>query len=217
VLVAWTLRLGSSPPAEAPSLAAVRRAFRNRQLAGGLVLMSAPSLLFGVLAVLGPLHLSRAGWGAAAIGGVWLVGAGLEAVQAPIAGRIIDRRGPLVPVRAALAVGSLASLGLATGARPLFYAPLIVVAAVAYGTLFTPAFTMIANGAEHTGLAQGMAFGLMSAAWATGAVVGPAAGGAIASATGDWIPFLLGSVLCGSILFVVRPRRAGERAAAFEQ
>ena len=111
--------------------------------------MSVPSLLFGILAVLGPLHLSHAGWGAAAIGGVWLVGAGLEALQAPIVGRISDRRGPLVPVRVALAAGALVSLGLATGARPLFYAPLIVIAAISYGVLFTPAFAMIANGAEQ--------------------------------------------------------------------
>ncbi len=215
-LAVWTLRLGSTPSAEAPSLAALRRALRNRQFVGGLVLMAVPSLLFGVLAVLGPLHLSHAGWGAAAIGGVWLVGAGLEAIQAPIVGRISDRRGPLVPVRASLAVGALVSLGLATGARPLFYAPLIVIAAIAYGVLFTPAFAMIANGADHAGLAQGMAFGLMSAAWATGAVAGPAAGGAIANATGDWIPFVLGAALCASILFVVRPRSVRERTVVLE-
>jgi MFS family permease len=217
VLTVWTLRLGSSPPAEVPSLAALRQALRNRQLAGGFLLMSVASLLFGILAVLGPLHLSHAGWGAAAIGAVWLVGAAVETVQAPIAGRISDRRGPLVPVRAALAAGTVVSLGLATGARPLFYAPLIAIAAIAYGLLFTPAFAMIADGAEHTGLAQGMAFGLMSAAWATGAVAGPAAGGAIANATGDWIPFVLGAVLCASILIVVRPRGAREHDAVLEQ
>ena len=207
VLAVWTLRLGSSPPAEAPSLTALRRGLRNRLLLGGFGLMAAPSLLFGILAVLGPLHLARAGWGAAAIGGVWLIGAGLEAIQAPIVGRISDSRGPLVPVRAALAVGALVSLGLAAGGRPLFYAPLIVIAAVAYGVIFTPAFAMIADGADEAGLAQGMAFGLMSAAWAAGAVAGPAAGGAIASATGDWVPFALGAALCGSILLVVRRSR----------
>jgi MFS family permease len=216
VLAIWTLLLGSSPPAQPPSFTALRRALRSRELVGGLGLMALPSLLFGVLAVLGPLHLSEAGWGAAAIGGVWLIGAGLEAIQAPIIGRISDRRGPLVPVRAALAVGAVVSLGLATGARPLIYAPLIVIAAIAYGALFTPAFAMIADGADHTGLAQGMAFGLMSAAWATGAVAGPAAGGAIANATGDWIPFTLGAALCGSILFVVRPR-VQSRASILER
>ena len=75
-----------------------------------------------------------------------------------------------------------------------------------HGVLFTPAFALIADGADDAGLAQGMAFGLMSAAWATGAVAGPAAGGAIANATGDWIPFALGAALCASILFIVRPR-----------
>src|SRR5713226_374109 len=48
-LAIWTLRLGASPPAETPSFAALRRALRNRQLAGGLVLMALPSLLFGIL------------------------------------------------------------------------------------------------------------------------------------------------------------------------
>ena len=75
VLVVWTLRLDSPPPGEQPSGAALLRALRNRQFAGGLTLMAVPSLLFGILSVLGPLHLSNAGWGAAAIGGVWLVGA----------------------------------------------------------------------------------------------------------------------------------------------
>jgi MFS family permease len=217
LLVVWTLRLGSAPPAEVPSFEALRQALRNRHLAGGLLLMAVASLLFGILAVLGPLHLSHAGWGAAAIGAVWLIGAALETVQAPIFGRISDRHGPLVPVRATLAVGAVVSLGLATGSRPLFFAPLIVIAAVSYGGLFTPAFAMIADGAEHTGLAQGMAFGLMSAAWATGAVAGPAAGGAIATATGDWIPFVLGAMLCASILVVVRPRGVRERAAVLER
>jgi len=208
VLAVWTVRLGLPPVAQAPSFAALRRGLRNRELLGGLGFMALPSLLFGILSVLGPLHLSRAGWGAAAIGAVWLVGAAFETIQAPIVGRISDRRGPLTPVRVSLAAGAVVSLGLAADSRPLFYAPLVVVAAVAYGILFTPAFAMIANGAEHAGLAQGMAFGMMNAAWAVGAATGPAAGGAIANATGDWIPFVLAAALCGLLLFVVRVPRA---------
>ena len=74
--------------------------------------------------------------------------------------------------------------------------------------LFTPAFALLADGADAVGLAQGMAFGLMNAAWATGAVLGPAAGGAIAGATGDIVPFLLAAVLCAGALVAVRPRTA---------
>ena len=165
--------------------------------------MALPSLLFGILSVLGPLHLSAAGWGAAAIGGVWLVAAALEAVQAPLVGRLLDRRGKLLPVRVTLTVATLASLALAADSRPLLYVPLVVIAASAYGVLFTPAFALIADGAEQSRLAQGMAFGFMNAAWALGAVIGPAAGGAIASATGDWIPFLLAGSMCAVALVAV--------------
>jgi MFS family permease len=176
---------------------------------GGLGLMALASFLLGILAVLGPLHLSNAGWGAAAIGAVWLVGAALESLQAPFVGRLSDRRGRLLPVRISLAASALVSLGLATGPKPLFYVPLVVAAATAYGMLFTPAFALIADGAEHVGLAQGMAFGLMNAAWALGAIVGPAAGGAVAAATGDWIPFLLAAGVCASALALIGSRHEG--------
>jgi MFS family permease len=211
VLGAWALRLEDSPRAERPSAATLARAFREREFVGGLGLMSLASLLFGILAVLAPLHLSRAGWGAAAIGAVWLVGSALEAIQAPIVGRSMDRRGRLLPVRISLAAGAVVSLGLAADARPLVYVPLIVIASMVYGILFTPAFALIADGAEHVSLAQGMAFGFMNAAWAIGAVTGPAAGGAIASATGDWIPFLLAAAVCVAVL--VATRSDHERAA----
>jgi MFS family permease len=214
VLIAWTLSLDTAPPGEQPSGRALLRALRNRQFAGGLALMAVPSLLFGILSVLGPLHLSSAGWGAAAIGAVWLGGAALEAIQAPLVGRLMDRRGRLLPVRVSLAGGALVSLGLAADSRPLVYVPLVVVAATFYGVLFTPAFALIADGAETVGLAQGMAFGLMNAAWAVGALIGPAAGGAVAAATGDWIPFVLAAALCASALVAVRPARRLREAPA---
>jgi MFS family permease len=211
VLGVWTLRLESLPPEE-PSLAAMRRALRNRIFVGGLLLMALPSFLFGVLATLAPLHLSAAGWGAAAIGGVWLVGASLETVISPVAGRVIDRRGILLPIQLASAIGVGVSIGLAFGPRPFAYVPLIVAASGAYGALFTPAFALIAEGAEQTGLAQGMAFGLMNAAWALGALVGPAAGGAVAAATGDIVPYLVSAGLCATALVAVR--RARQRTAS---
>lgn len=211
VLGAWTLRLESIPP-QAPSFSAMGRALRDSRFAGGLALMALPSFLFGVLSTLAPLHLAAAGWGAAAIGAVWLVGAGFETVVSPVAGRLLDRRGMLLPVQAALVAAVPISVGLALGPRPLAYVPLVVLAGGAYGALFTPAFALIAEGAERTGLPQGMAFGLMNAAWATGALVGPAAGGAIAAASGDVVPFVLSAVFCAAALAAVR--RARQRTSA---
>lgn len=211
VLAVWTLQLEPIPP-DAPSLAAMGRALLDSRFGAGLGLMALASLLSGVLSTLAPLHLSAAGWGAAAIGGVWLVGAAFETTLSPTAGRLLDRRGILLPVQVALSASIVVSVGLALGARPLAYVPLVILAAGAYGVLFTPAFALIAEGAERTGLAQGMAFGLMNAAWAIGALVGPAAGGALAAASGDVVPFLIAAAFCAAALAAVR--RARHRTTA---
>jgi MFS family permease len=210
VLGGWTLRIEPIPP-EAPSVSAVGRALRDSHFVGGLALMALPSFLFGVLSTLAPLHLAAAGWGAAAIGAVWLVGASIEAGLSPIAGRLLDRRGLLLPIQLALTAAVPVSIGLALGPRPLVYVPLIIVGGGAYGVLFTPAFALIAEGAERSGLPQGMAFGLMNAAWATGALVGPAVGGAVAAASGDVVPFLVSAGFCSVALAAVR--RARHRTA----
>ena len=203
VLGWWALRLDPFPP-ERPSREAVARAMRNRVFLGGLALMSLPALLFGVVQTLGPLHLSAAGWGAAAIGAVFLVSAAAEGALSPVVGRFVDQRGVLLPVQVSLALGVVFSVGLAFGLRPVAYVPLIVLAGAAYGVLFTPAFVLIATGAERSGLPQGMAFGLMNAAWALGALLGPVAGGAIATTSGDVAPFLVSAGLCAASLAVVR-------------
>ncbi len=208
VLGAATFLIEPVPP-ERASAAAMARALRNRVFIGGMALMALPALLFGVLSTLAPLHLSAAGWGAAAIGAIWLVGAAFETVLSPLTGRFLDRRGVFRPIEIALAVGIAVSVALALAPQPLLYVPLVVLAAGAYGVLFTPAFALIADGAERSGLAQGMAFGLMNAAWALGALVGPAAGGAIAAASGDVAPFLISAALCGAALLAVRRRRTG--------
>jgi MFS family permease len=109
----------------------------------------------------------------------------------------------------------LASLVLSFGGRPLVYAPLLLIASVSYGALFTPALALIADGAERVGLMQGLAFGLMNAAWAVGAVIGPAAGGAIAGATGDWAPFVLAALLCAG--YLAATRRSSYRPSVGEQ
>jgi MFS family permease len=210
VLGGWTLRIEPIPP-EAPSVSAVGRALRDSHFVGGLALMALPSFLFGVLSTLAPLHLAAAGWGAAAIGAVWLVGASIEAGLSPIAGRLLDRRGLLLPIQLALTAAVPVSIGLALGPRPLVYVPLIIVGGGAYGVLFTPAFALIAEGAERSGLPQGMAFGLMNAAWATGALVGPAVGGAVAAASGDVVPFLVSAGFCSVARAAVR--RARHRTA----
>jgi MFS family permease len=204
VLAALTVQIDAESVLE-PVQVTLRSALKARQFASGLVLLAVASMLFGVLGVLAPLHLAAAGWGATAIGATWLISAALEASQSPFIGRFSDRHGALTPARLALTAAIPVSLALALGASPVVYAPLVIVAGMIYGALFTPSFSLVSEGAERAGLAQGMAFGLMNAAWALGAMVGPAAAGTIAVATGDAIPFVLAAAGCVGALVFLRP------------
>ncbi len=205
ILAVLTVQIDSDSIAE-PAGVTLRRALGARRFTAGLGVLEVAAMLVGVLSVLAPLHLAAAGWGATAIGAIWLVGAGLEASAAPLIGRLSDARGATRIARLALMASLPVTLALAIGTSPATYAPLVVLAAVSYGALFTPAFSLVSEGAETAGLAQGVAFGLLNAAWATGAMVGPAAAGAIAGATADAVPFVLGVAVSVAALVFLLPR-----------
>ena len=188
---------------EPPTLAPLRAAFGERRFVGGLWLMTLPALLFGVLAVLVSLDLDRLGWSSRAIGAVFVATAAVEAVIAPLVGRFVDRRGALLPVRFGLTAGIGVALALAWAGDPFVIAGLALLASVSWGTLFTPGMAMLSAGAEDVGLPQALAFGLMNAAWAGGAMVGPSVGGAVGGAFGDAVAYGLGAVACASTLVVL--------------
>lgn len=205
VLAGWALSFPPAP-ADAQPVAAALRALRDRGILAGLWLMTLPALLFGVLVVLMPLALDGAGFGAIAIGAVWLVAAALEAVLNPVIGHASDRFGRLAPVRIGLVAATVASLLLAVLSGPVALVALTLAAGVAYGSFYTPALVVLSDSAERIGLAQGLVFGLMSLAWATGNTLGPLAGGALADAVGDALPYALAAGLCGlTLVFVRRP------------
>jgi MFS family permease len=197
-------------PRERPSLAAVGRAFRDPSFVGGLWLMVLAALLFGVLAVIASLDLDRLGWSAVAIGAVFFVSAGVETIVAPAVGREVDRRGALIPVRYALVAGIPIALGLAWAGQPWLIAVLALFAAVAWGALFTPGMALLSSGADDVGLPQGIAFAIMNAAWATGAVIGPGFGGALGERLGDPVAYGLGALACA--LTLLATLRVGTQA-----
>ena len=211
VLVGWAVRLEPAPTESQP-LRVLAVAVRDRGFFGGLWLMTIPALLFGALNVLAPLALSRHGFGAVAIGAVWLSAAGLETVLNPLVGRLTDQRGFAFPVRLAL-IGSIAtSLVLAATETPWVLVPVLFLASASFGSFYAPSLTLLSHSAEKVGMAQGITFGLMNSSWALGNAVGPAAGGALAQATRDAVPYLVGAAVCAVTLTrlrrLTRPRAA---------
>jgi MFS family permease len=208
--------LARSAPCEPLHLAGVRRAFRDRRFVGGLWLNTLPALLFGTLAVLAPLALDEAGWTTLAIGAVFFGAGAVEVVLNPIVGRLSDRRGRLLPIRVALVGSTVVALALAVSSEPIAIAVLVAAAAIAFGSLYTPGMALTSHRAESTGLAQGLAFGIMNTAWALGALLGPTLGGGLGDVYGDAAPYLVGAVLCALTLAAtqrvsrteVRPREA---------
>jgi MFS family permease len=200
--VALALWAGSRPPApsETQVPGALGRALRDRGFLGGLWLNTLPALLFGLLVVLVPLQLDAHAFGPLAIGAVFLVAGLLETGVNPLLGRISDRRGRLLPIRFALAGSIAVAVALAVARDPYAVAVLVVLAAVAFGAFYTPGMALVSDRAETVGLTQALGFGIMNSAWALGNMTGPAAGGALAGAGGDALPYLVAAVLCGLTL-----------------
>jgi MFS family permease len=212
---AFLASLGPSAEREVASLAGLRRAFRDRRFVGGLWLNMLPAMLFGLLIVLTPLALDDAGWGTFSIAAVFFASGIVEVVLNPMLGRFSDRVGRLLPIRAALAASVAVALALAVSSEAAIVALLVGAAGISFGSLYTPGMSLTSHRAEAAGLAQGLAFGVMNTAWAFGEVVGPSAGGALADATSDAAPYLVGAALCAITLAAtyrvagrMRPRAA---------
>jgi MFS family permease len=199
VLGAFAVRL---PPADAepPRRGAVARAVREPQVLGALWLMTIPALVFGVVGVLAPLALDEAGWTAAAIAIAWIASAAIEMVIAPLIGRVSDRRGRLLPLRVSLAGAVAVLVAFSVADRPAAVVPVLILSGVTFGAFWAPAMALLADAAERIGLAQGLAFGLMNAAWGAGNAIGPSIGGALADAGGDVLPYSLAALLCAATL-----------------
>jgi hypothetical protein len=74
--------------------------------------------------------------------------------------------------------------------------PALIVGMPFFGTLLTPAVTLVSEGAQQQRLDQGLAFGLGNLAWAAGQTVAAAGSGALAQATSDLVPYSLLAAAC---------------------
>jgi MFS family permease len=157
--------------------------------------------------VLAPLRFARLGAPALVIGATFLCAAAGEAALSPVAGRMTDRFGAARPVTICLAVG--VAFGLLAWLPTASWELIVILVACDpfFGALFTPASALTSEGADRTGLHQGLAFGLANLGWAGGQAVAASAAGTLAEATSDAVPYLLVSLACLVSLVAVRAAR----------
>jgi MFS family permease len=169
---------------------------RNPLLLTSLWFIVLSPLLFSALAVLVPLDLHRLGWGAAAVGVVFLLSAVFEAFVHPMLGRWSDRSGYRRPVF----VGLIASIGilllLTWVGNPWVIGLLVVLAAGAFNATLVPGTALFSRGTEKAGMDRAVAFAMTNFAWASGYAVGAPVGGFLADMRGDALSYLTLTVVC---------------------
>jgi MFS family permease len=175
-------------------------ALREPRVLGGAWLTTLPALFFGTFGVLTPLRLDDFGVGAGGVAAVFLAAAAVEATASPLVGRLSDRRGRLLPLRIGLAGIVVACLVLPHPDTAVALGAAVVAAAAIAGMLWAPAMALLSDGAELSGLPQGVAFGLINLAWGGGQVGGSAGGAALADATTDAVPYTVLAVLAAGTL-----------------
>jgi MFS family permease len=210
-MMVWALRLRAAQPEGDSRLRTLLASLGDGRVAAGMWLTALPGLLFGTLAVLGPLRMDELGAGATGIAAAWLIAAALEAIINPLVGRLSDRRGRLIPSIAGVVGGALVMLALPWPTSAWVLGGLVIVAAPLIGTLWTPAMAMLSDGAEAFGVDQGFAFALVNLAWATGQTAGAAGSAWLADAAGDRVPYFVMAGVCLLTLAMLVRRR--ERVA----
>jgi MFS family permease len=199
-LAAWAWQIPGVAPEPSPGLGALLAALRRRPVLAGFWLFTLPALFAGVIEVLVPLRLDDLGASGAAIGAIFLFAAAVEAVLSPLAGRVSDRRGRLFPIRAGLAGAVVMAVLLPLPGAAVVLGLVVAFTFAALGAFWAPAMAMLSDASEDAGLDLALAFSISNLAWAAGHLVGSGAGGALADATSDSVPYGLLGLACAATL-----------------
>lgn len=211
-LAVWAWTMPPVEPEESPGIGAMLRAMGRPAVLVGFWIFTIPALFAGVIEVLVPLRMDDLGAAGAAIGAVFLVAAAVEAVISPIAGRFSDRVGRLSPIRIGLIGAAVMAVLLPLPGSVVLLGAAVVAAIASLAVFWAPGMAMLSDAAEEAGLDQALAFSISNLAWAVGHVVGAGAGGAVAEATADAVPY--GALALACVVTLTGLTAIGRRRAA---
>jgi MFS family permease len=182
-------RYKSSSGTPVVDTASVAATFTFRPMIAAMWLLLLVGGAQALLTVLAPLRMAAVGGAAAAIGAAFLASAGLESLASILGGRVLDRRGPLLPLEVGLISGVVLLPCVVAAGTPFVLGAVITLLGVAAGLMWAPAIGTMSDEAEHRGISQGVSFAMVNLSWAVGQMVGAWGGGAIAQAAGDTVAF----------------------------
>src|SRR3954452_1112098 len=210
LLAIGAARLPETRAPERQTLREVLATLVSRPVLEAAAFVAVPSVMFGAIEVLVPLRIDALGGGHGLIAAGFIVGAALEAMLAPMAGRISDRVGRRLPYVTGLSICAVAMTGVAVAASLGGILGALIVTSLGAGLCFAPALTLISDVAESSSLHQGFAAGLSNMAWASGQVIGGIGGGVVASLTGNAVRSLaIALLLAGTVVYAFRTMDPG--------
>jgi MFS family permease len=202
-LTAWTLGHAEPPPAKLGAGAPLRALARSPRLILGFWLILLEACTIGATNTLLPLRLSRLGASGVAIGVTFVLASLTAMVFTPAVGRIVDRRGIMLPLIAGLGVTAVLIALLPLPQSALLLA---VLTALALGGPLTastnPAMSLMTDAVDRIGAALAFGSMLLNLAWAMGETIGAPAAATLSRATSDAVPLLL---LAGAMLLTLVP------------
>lgn len=212
-LALWTLKFPEPPRARLGAGAPVRAVLKSSavKLSFWLILLEACTV--GALGTLLSLRLARFGASGVAIGTIFVAASLCSTVLTPVLGRVIDRRGSMLP----MSIGLVTS-GVLVALLPVPHTALILGALTVLtlgGPLIAstiPAMSLMTDAIEAMGAA--MAFGsmLLNVAWSLGEMLGAPAAASLSHVTSDAVP--IGLLAAGMLLTLVPVLRMRSRRAA---
>jgi MFS family permease len=205
ILAAAAARMPEVRTPERQSLREVVETMVSRPILEVAAFVAVPSLMFGAIEVLVPLRIDSLGGGHGVIAGGFIAGAGLEAMLAPLAGRLSDRVGRRMPYVIGLSICAVAMASFAIAQALGTVLAALIVTSLGAGLCFAPALTLLSDTAEASRLHQGFAAGLSNVAWASGQVLGGIGSGVVASLTGNAVPEIaIALLLFVTVLYAYR-------------
>lgn len=210
-LALWALVINASVPARRDDGPRSYRTLLGREsVRVGLWLTVVAAVFAGAVEILAPLRLDELGASGVAIGAVFLIGSAMQAASTRYVGALIDRRGRRAPVLVGLLALSAFAALLPLPGTAVVLGVTVVVSLLAFGLIWAPAATMVSDTAEEVQVELSFAFALFNLAWAAGFMVGGSAGGALADATSDAVPYLACAVLfAATCVALAQPTKRG--------
>ena len=190
-LTAWTLQHPEPPRAALGVGTRLRTLARDRRIVLGLWVILLEACVVGATGTLLPLRLSRFGASNVAIGITFVFASVLAMVVNPWVGRLLDRRGVVLPLTTGLGLTAVVLLLLPIPQSALALAALTV---LALGGPLTgcglPAISIMTEAIERAGAALAFGSMLFNLAWASGETVGAPAAASVSRATSDAVPLV---------------------------